>query len=106
LNVAVEVAMNPVPLMVSACAVAPAVRVAGDRDVTVGAGLPEETVTVVEPDLVESCVEVAVIVAVPADVGVKTPEMLTLPMLVGLIYHVTEELKLPVPVTVGVQVDV
>jgi hypothetical protein len=75
-------------------------------DVTVGTGLPAETVTVVEPDLVESCVEVAVIVAVPADVGVKTPEMLTLPMLVGLIYHVTEELKLPVPVTVGVQVDV
>jgi hypothetical protein len=35
----VEVLRNPVPLMVSACAVTPAVRVAGDRDVTVGTGL-------------------------------------------------------------------
>ena len=65
-----------------------------------------DTLTVADPNLVESCVEVAVIAAVPADVGVKTPELLTLPMLVGLLYHVTEELKLPVPITVGVQVDV
>jgi hypothetical protein len=64
------------------------------------------TITVADPDLVESNVEVAVMVAVPADVGVKTPELLTLPMLDGLSDQLTELLKLPVPVTVGVQVDV
>jgi hypothetical protein len=62
--------------------------------------------TVAEPLLVESCVDVAVMVAVPALLGVNTPELLTVPRLVGLTDHVTEELKLPVPVTVGVQVDV
>jgi hypothetical protein len=41
------------------------------------------------PDLVESWVEVAVIVAVPAPVGVNTPELLTLPMLDGLTDQVT-----------------
>lgn len=50
------------------------------------------TVMVAEPDLVESCVEVAVMVAVPAPLGVKTPALLTVPMLVGLTDHVTEEL--------------
>jgi hypothetical protein len=64
------------------------------------------TVTVELPDFVESCVDVAVIVAVPAPVGVNTPALLTVPMLVGLTDHVTEELKLPVPFTVGVQADV
>jgi hypothetical protein len=59
-----------------------------------------------EPDRVESWTDVAVMVAVPADVGVKTPKLLRLPMLVGLTDHVTVLLKLPVPVTVGVQVDV
>ncbi len=47
------------------------------------------TVTVAEPDLVESCVEVAVMVADPVPLGVMTPELLTVPMLVGLIVHVT-----------------
>jgi hypothetical protein len=42
--------------------------------------------------LVESCVDVAVIVAVPAPAGVKTPPLLTVPMLVGLTDHVTAEL--------------
>ncbi|HMD99763.1 MAG TPA: hypothetical protein VKM93_20845 [Terriglobia bacterium] len=64
------------------------------------------TVTTVDPDLVESCVDVAVIVAAPPAAGVKTPALLTVPTLVGLTDHVTEELKLPVPTTVGVQVDV
>ena len=64
------------------------------------------TVTVELPDFVESCVDVAVTVAVPAPVGVNTPALLTVPMLVGLTDHVTEELKLPVPFTVGVQADV
>jgi hypothetical protein len=59
------------------------------------------TVTVVEPDLVESCVEVAVIIAVPASAGVKTPELLTLPMVDGLADQLTALLKLPVPVTVA-----
>jgi len=64
------------------------------------------TITVVEPDLVESCVEVAVIVAVPASAGVKRPELLTLPLVDGLTDQLTALLKLPVPVTVGVQDDV
>ena len=50
------------------------------------------TVTVALPDLVESCVDVAVMVAVPVPAGVRTPELLTVPMLVGLTDHVTDEL--------------
>ena len=42
-------------------------------------------------------------VAVPVAAGVKTPELLTDPMLVGLTDHVTEELTVPVPVTVDEQ---
>ena len=64
------------------------------------------TVTVDNPDLVKSCVEVAVMVAVPALLGVNTPELLIAPILVGLTAQLTELLKLPVPVIVGVQVDV
>jgi hypothetical protein len=56
----------------------------------VGAGFV--TVTVALPDLVVSCVEVAVIVAVPVPTGVKTPALLTAPMLVGLTDQVTVEL--------------
>jgi hypothetical protein len=74
-----------------------------DTDVMVTAAV---TVNVESPDLVESCVDVAVIVAVPAPVGVKTPELLTVPILVGLTDHVTAGLKLPVPLTVDVQADV
>ena len=65
-----------------------------------------DTDTVAEPLLVASCVEVAVIVAVPVPLGEKTPEPLTDPILVGLTDQLTELLKVPVPVTVGVQVDV
>jgi hypothetical protein len=50
------------------------------------------TVTVVEPDLVVSWVEVAVRVAVPEDVGVKTPDAETEPMFDGDTAHVTAEL--------------
>jgi hypothetical protein len=64
------------------------------------------TATAADPDLVVSCVEVAVIVALPAPAGVKTPELLTVPMLVGLTDHVTDVLKLPVPVTVAEQAEV
>jgi hypothetical protein len=55
-------------------------------------GAARVTVTVALPDLVESCVDVAVIVAVPTDMGVKTPVLLTDPMLIGLTDHVTEVL--------------
>jgi hypothetical protein len=55
----------------------------------VGGGV---TVTVAVPDLVASWVEVAVMVAAPAPLGVKTPALLTVPMLVGLTDHVTAEL--------------
>jgi hypothetical protein len=48
--------------------------------VTVGVALVGAvTVTVALPDFVESCAEVAVIVAVPAAEGVKTPPELTVP---------------------------
>ncbi len=50
------------------------------------------TVTVAMPDLVVSCVEVAVRVAVPAAVGMKTPAPLTEPMLDGDTVQVTAEL--------------
>jgi hypothetical protein len=50
------------------------------------------TVSVALPDLVESCVDVAVMVAVPTPAGVRTPALLTVPMLVGLTDHVTDEL--------------
>ena len=60
-----------------------------ETPVMVGGGV---TVTVAEPDLVVSCVDVAVMVAVPAAMGVKTPALLADPMLAGLTDHVTEEL--------------
>ena len=62
------------------------------------------TVTVAEFDFVASADEVAVIVAVPVEAGVKTPALLTLPMLVGLTDQVTAVLV--VPVTVALQVEV
>lgn len=58
------------------------------------------------PDFVESCVELAVIVAVPATAGAKTPELLMVPALDGLTDQVTAELYVPVPVTVDVHVAV
>ena len=82
------------------------------------ADAPVDTVTVIgaEPDLVESCVEVAVIVAVSAPEfgGVKTtpvPEAtpvaaLNVPPDVGLTERFTVFANAPVPVTVGVQVVV
>lgn len=59
-----------------------------------------------DADLLMSCVEVTVMVAVPAAADVKTPPLLTLPIVVGLTDHVTAVLKFPVPVTVEVQVEV
>ena len=63
------------------------------------------TVTVAVPDWDVSWVDLAITVAVPCATGVKTPALLTLPMLDGLTDQVTELLKLPVPLTVCVQVD-
>lgn len=64
------------------------------------------TVTVAVPNLVVSCVDVAVIVAVPGPFGVKIPELFTAPNVAGLTDHVTAELKLPVPVTFAPHADV
>ena len=57
------------------------------------------TVTVADPDLLESCVEVAVMVAGPAAAGVKTPDELIGPPVAA---QVTLVLKLPDPETVAV----
>jgi len=64
------------------------------------------TLTVAEPYFAESWVDVAVMVAVPAPLGVKTPDVLTTPAFVGLTDQVTAELKAPVPLTVGVHAAV
>jgi len=66
----------------------------------------DTTATVAEPDLDVSWMETAVIVAVPAPLGVNTPELFMLPMLDGLTDQVTAWLGLPVPVTVAVHADV
>jgi hypothetical protein len=63
-------------------------------------------VTAAIPDTVESCVDVAVMVALPTDAGRKMPLLFTVPLLTGLTDQFTELLKLPVPTTVGVQEDV
>ena len=79
---------------------------------------PADTVTATDadPDLVESCVEVAVMIAVSAPVlgGVKVipvPELtpvveLNVPPADGLMERFTVFVNAPVPVTVGVQVVV
>jgi hypothetical protein len=55
--------------------------------VTAGAAV---TTTAAEPDFVPSCVDVAVMVAVPAvELGVKTPEPVMLPAVLGLTDQVT-----------------
>lgn len=90
MKVAVELETKPVPVIVSVCAAAPAEVEVGERLAIAGWGFA--TAIGVEPDLVESSVEVAMIVAVPVPAGVKTPTLLAVPMLVGLTDHVTEEL--------------
>ena len=72
------------------------VMVAGEQATVTEAMVGGVTVTIAEPDLVVSCVEVAMSVALVTafrmDVGVKTPEALTAPALVGLTAQVTLEL--------------
>ena len=52
-------------------------------------GAAVETTTLVKPDLVVSCVEVAVTVAVPAPLAVNTPAELTVPIFEGLTDQLT-----------------
>ena len=61
------------------------------------------TVTVAVPDAAVSCVEVAVMVAVPAPEGTKMPEEVIAP---PVAVQVTAGLNVPVPSTVAVQADV
>jgi hypothetical protein len=90
LRVTVQLETKPVPVIVSVCAATPAVAEVGERLVMAGWGFA--TATGAEPDLVESSVDVAVMVAVPAPEGVKTPVEVAVPMLAGLTDQVTEEL--------------
>jgi hypothetical protein len=64
------------------------------------------TATVVLAEKVGSWTEVAFIVAVPALAGVNMPALLTLPTLDGLTIQITALVKLPVPFTIGEQLDV
>ena len=74
LKVTLDDERNPVPLIVSGCGVAPTVNEVGESAVTVGTGLlGAATAIEAVPDFVMSCVDVAVIVAVPAKEGVNTP---------------------------------
>lgn len=78
---------NPVPIIVSDCGVAPTANELGESMVTAGAGLlGTATATDVVPDFVESCVDVAAMVAVPDAAGVNTPAELIVPSVAD---HVT-----------------
>ena len=72
-----------------------------ETEVIVGGG----TITVITaaPDLVASCKEVALQLAVPAAAGVNTPADVMVPLVAD---QLTAELKAPVPSTVAVQVEV
>ena len=72
------------------------------REVIVGG----RTTTVADANLVESSVEVAVMVAVPAAEAVNAPVPVTDPRLEGLTDHVTERLAAPVAFTLRLHVDV
>jgi hypothetical protein len=71
--------------------------------IEISQGAYSETMICVVPDFVASCVEVAVIVAVPKDIGVKTPEEVIVPSVAD---HVTAGSYAPVPCTVAAQVEV
>jgi hypothetical protein len=83
----------------------PADSIEGTIKAVVGTG-SWFTVTVEVPNRVASWIEAAFIIALPAATGVNTPLALIAPMFDGVTDHVTALLKLPVPATVGVQVDV
>lgn len=84
------------------CALAPTLIEAGQVTLTPVMVEDAAIVTLAEPDFVVSSVDVAVIVAVPAAAPVTLPEELTVATPVLEDVQVTPELKLPVPVTVGV----
>jgi hypothetical protein len=93
----------PVPLTVAEHALVCAVVIDDGRHETVTEVMVDaaaETATLAEPDLVVSCVEVAVTVAVPVPLGVNTPPEDTVPPVAD---HVTAVPKLPVPLTVAEQ---
>jgi len=103
-KVTIDEVRNPVPLMVSVCGVDPAVNKLGESELMVGTGvLGTETATDAAPDLVVSSAEIAVIVAVPDVVGVKTPDEVIAP---SVAVQFTAELKAPVPCTAAEQVEV
>jgi hypothetical protein len=86
---------DPVPCTVAAQADVWVLRIEFGEQVTETEVIVDDcavTVTVALPDLDESSVDVAVMVAVPVPDGVKTPALLTVPMLAGLTDHVTDEL--------------
>jgi len=87
----------PVPFTVAAhWLVCAGVMDAGEQLTATEVMVGPATVTVAEPDLVASWVDVAVRVAFVAvfseEVGVKTPALLTVPALAGLTVHATAEL--------------
>ena len=95
----------PVPwtvaLQVEVCAVVIEVGEAATViKVTIGGGTV--TVIVADPDWVGSCMDLAVMVAVPAAAGVKTPVPLIPPTVDGPIDQITAELGPPVPTTCAV----
>ena len=71
----------------------PAVPV-GKSEMVIDSAVEVATATEVVPDFVVSCVEVAVIVAVPEVVGVNAPDEVIEPSVVA---QVTVELYVPVP---------
>jgi hypothetical protein len=70
--------MKPVPLIVTAVSLAPTRTDGGRSPEMDGTGLLD-TVTLAEPDFVESAIEVAVIFAVPVAEAVKTPAEVIVP---------------------------
>jgi hypothetical protein len=95
----------PVPRTVAEQVDVPVVRIEAGLQITVTdvIVMGTETLTALEPDLLPSCTEVAVTVALPAPDGVKTPPELIVP---PVAVQVTAWLKAPVPRTVAEQVDV
>jgi hypothetical protein len=90
---------KPEPVMDTRVA-GPAGATVGETEVTI-AGRTATTLAV--PDFVPSCVEVALIVAVPAPLGVKIPAEVTVPPVAD---QDTAELNAPVPCTVAAHEDV
>jgi hypothetical protein len=87
---AAELASNPLPETVIDVSEAPTVTESGESPLIIGAGFVTEIDA--KPCSVESCVEVAVTVAVPPSLAVNVPSLLMIPTVDGLTVHVTAEL--------------